>query len=93
MILATTGRFRVPSSVHARRFGDELVVLDLGAGKYFSLDSVGSSIWDQLISGKTTAETVAAVLEKYDADEDNVRSDVQRLTEELLSAGLLEPHE
>ncbi len=35
-------RFRVAAHVHARRFDDEVVVLDLGAGEYYSLDAVGS---------------------------------------------------
>jgi hypothetical protein len=82
-------RFQVPSQVHARRFEDELVILDLGAGTYFSLDAVGSMIWDELTGGKTANETVLALIAAYDVDESTARADVRRLSEELVQAGLL----
>jgi hypothetical protein len=82
--------FAIPGEVHARRFDDEIVILHLGVGAYFSLDAVGATIWDQLASGKTTDETVAAVLSQYDVRELDARADVCRLAEELLAAGLLE---
>ena len=67
-------------------------MLHLGAGAYFSLDSVGATIWDQLVSGKTPDDAVASLLFEYDVDELTARADVQRLAEELLAAGLLERH-
>ena len=85
-------RFQIPSHVHARRFDDEIVVLDLGAGKYFSLDAIGATIWDQLSSGKTPDEAVAALLVEYEVDEATARADVRRLADELLATGLLERH-
>jgi hypothetical protein len=91
MNLTMTAHFQIAASVHARRFDDELVVLDLGAGKYFSLDVVGSTIWDQLAGGKTPEETVVIILDQFEVDEHTARADVQRLAEELLAAGLLEP--
>ena len=39
-----TARFQISPQVHARRFDDELVILHLGVGAYFSLDPVGSTI-------------------------------------------------
>ena len=88
MTTATT--FRVPPQVHARRFDEEFVVLHLGVGAYFSLDPVGSTIWDQFTHGKTTNETVAILLAEYDVDEATARADVERLAEQLVAAGLLE---
>jgi hypothetical protein len=86
----TATHFQVPAQVHARRFDDELVVLHLGVGAYFSLDPVGSTIWDQLTAGKTPEETVAVLVAEYDVNEPTARADVERLAEELVAAGLLE---
>ena len=85
-----TKQFQCPAQVHARRFENEVVVIHLGEGKYFSLDAVGSTIWDQLIAGKTPEETVAILLAEYDVNESAASADVARLTDELLAAGLLE---
>ena len=89
MNVTMTERFRIPAHVHARRFDDDLVVVDLDAGKYFSLDVIGSIIWDQLTAGSTGGETVIALLGAFDVDEPTARADVQRLVEELIAAGLL----
>ena len=88
--MTPTSHFQIPSQVHARRFDDELVVLHLGVGAYFSLDPVGSTIWDQLTTGKTPEETIATLLAEYDVDEATARADVLRLAEDLVAAGLLE---
>lgn len=83
-------RFRIPPQVHTRRFDDEVVILHLGAGAYFSLDPVGSTIWDQLAAGKTPDEAVAIVLAEYQVDEVTARADVERIVKELVASGLLE---
>lgn len=82
--------YQIGTSVHARRFDDEIVVLHLAAGIYFSLDAVGAIVWDNFAAGKTPEEVVAAVVADYDVDEMRARADVRRLLEELLAAGLLE---
>jgi hypothetical protein len=87
-----TERYRIATQVHARRFDDEVVVLHLGVGHYYALDVVGSTIWEHLTSGRTAAETVVTLLTEYDVDETTARADVQRLTEELVAAGLLARH-
>jgi Coenzyme PQQ synthesis protein D (PqqD) len=83
-------RFRIPTQVHARRFEDELVVLDLREGKYFALDAVGSVIWDELTTGKTPEETAATLVATFDVSESTANADVHRLADELLAVGLLE---
>ena len=78
------------STVHSRRFDDDLVVLHLGAGMYYSLDAVGTTIWETLAAGRTTEEAVTAVVAAYDVDESTARADTVRLVQELLAAGLIE---
>jgi Coenzyme PQQ synthesis protein D (PqqD) len=83
-------RFRIPPQVHARRFDDELVVLHLGAGKYFALDAVGATIWDELAQGKSAEEVAHSLVAAYEVEGTMAMADVLRLTGELLSEGLLE---
>jgi hypothetical protein len=81
--------FRVPPDVHGRAFHGEMVLLHLGAGAYFSLDPVGSIIWEELSAGKTLDDAVARVLADFDVDETTARVDAKRLVDELMAAGLL----
>jgi Coenzyme PQQ synthesis protein D (PqqD) len=92
LVVVDPQHFQVPKQVHTHRFDDELVVLDLAGGRYFSLDAVGTAIWGHLTDGKTPDETVAAILAEYEVNESTARADVRRLTDELLAAGLLERH-
>lgn len=89
MAATTSARFAVPKDVHYRRFDNEVVVLDLGAGKYFALDEIGSQVWDRLAAGKAVDQIVADLVALYDTDEATARADVNRLAEELVAAGLM----
>jgi Coenzyme PQQ synthesis protein D (PqqD) len=83
-------RFRIAGHVHARRFDDEVVVLDLGAGEYYSLDAVGAAIWEQLKGGRSAEEIVEFLLATYEVDEPTARADALRIIEDLLAARLVE---
>jgi hypothetical protein len=83
-------RFRQASQIHARRFDDEVVILDLGHGEYFSLGAVGATVWETLQNGATVDDAVLRVVAGYDVDEQTARGDVGALVDDLLAAGLLE---
>jgi hypothetical protein len=89
----TDQRFRLSQQVHARRFDGETIILDLGAGKYFSLDEVGAAIWERLGNGLSVGEVAEQILVEYDVDPQTARGDVERMARELLAAGLLEKQE
>jgi hypothetical protein len=54
-------RYVVARDVLARKFHDETILLDLAGGEYFSVDEVGSRVWEGLGEGKTVAEVAAAL--------------------------------
>jgi hypothetical protein len=83
-------RFRSAGAVHARRFDDSTVVLDLTRGEYFSLNEVGSAIWEGLSAGRSVGEVAGRLVEEYDVDLPTARRDVQALVARLLASGLLE---
>ena len=82
-------RFEIASDVHARRFDDEIVILDLRAGTYMGLDEVGASIWSHITSGKSLAEVAAALIIEYDVDEERVRQDLISFVGTLVERNLL----
>jgi hypothetical protein len=84
-------RLRVPEAVHARAFDDEVIILDLGAGDYFSLDPVGSRAWNRFAAGGCVEEVAAEIAAEYDVDADRALRDLLTLAGELVSRGLLVP--
>ena len=71
----------------------EVVLLDMKDGKYFSLDDVGSRMWQLLMEHGNPGEVVSAVVSEFDVDEETVRADLDELLARLLEAGLLSPAE
>jgi hypothetical protein len=79
----------VPSQVMTRQVGDETVLLHLGTGTYYGLDSVGQSIWLLMRDGKTLAEICDLLLQEYDVTREALTRDVVELADKLLAQGLI----
>ena len=79
----------IPSQVMARQVGDETVLLHLGSGTYYGLDSVGQSIWLLMREGKTLAEICDILLEEYEVSREAITRDVLELADKLLAQGLI----
>lgn len=88
MTVAHSECYTVPPRVHARCFDDELVILDLNAGQYFSLCPVGSTIWECLVGGGTRDDAVAKIVSVFEIDDATAQHDVADLVAELVEAGL-----
>ena len=69
--------------------GDETVILDLGSEQYFSLDQVGTQVWQLLKSGLSEAEVVETLLAEYEVDVATLSRDVSQLMTSLADAGLI----
>jgi hypothetical protein len=67
----------------------EALVIHLSSGDYYSLDSVGTRVWENIDGTRTVEDLVELVLDEYDADRDQVVADVLRLVEQLTDEGLL----
>jgi hypothetical protein len=65
------------------------VVLDPRSGQYFTLDVVGSRVW-QLCDGiRTVSEIVAIVAREFDAPADVIEADIIELLQELADEQLV----
>jgi hypothetical protein len=74
--------------VHARRFDDEVVILDLEKGTYFGLDEVGARAWESLSEGLTLAQVARRLAAEYETPEEVVLGDISELAARLAEAGL-----
>ena len=83
---------RVTSSreVLSRELDGETVLLDLGGGRYYALNEVGSAVWAQLEQGATVGNLVTALLSEFDVEEATLRADLDALLQDLLERGLVE---
>lgn len=69
---------------------DEIVVMDLDSGNFFSLKDTALEIWRLVDGARTRADITAALAEIYDAGEGDLADDIAEFLDQALAAGLLE---
>jgi Coenzyme PQQ synthesis protein D (PqqD) len=70
--------------------GDDIIILDLKAGLYFSLDNVGATVWQLIQQPRTVQEIRQAVLDTFDVDAEVCERDLGALLEDLAARNLIE---
>jgi hypothetical protein len=93
MTISTPAFVEISPEVLFQKLNDGSVLLDLVSEQYIGLDAVATSIWQLLMEDGDTERVVAKMLEKYEVDEERLRSDLALFIEQLLAQGLakLEP--
>ena len=71
-------------------FDDEVVVVNLGAGTYYSLGNSGADIWNSALNGDNVEQIIVTLVSRYDAPRDAIENAtlafLQQLQEEELLA-------
>lgn len=70
-------------------FDDEVVIVDLDSGSYYSLNAVGTDLWGCIHQGSTLAETIEYILRRYSGDPDEIRDATMRFFQSLLDESLV----
>jgi hypothetical protein len=66
-----------------------LVLLNPKSGEYYTLEAVGTRVW-QLSDGKRTISEISAIIsQEYDESLENIESDVVELVKELIDEELV----
>jgi hypothetical protein len=89
VIVAPFSKIAPAAYVHAKRFDDEVVILDLEHGVYFGLDEIGAAMWEAFVAGLSPAEVSNLLAAKYDAPREQLQEDACALASRLAEAGLV----
>jgi len=82
-------QFIIPEDVMFRDLEGEVILIHLGTGIYFGLDTVGSRIWQLLAEHGDQEKVIQAMLREFDVKEADLRRDVDVLIEKLTEKKLL----
>ena len=69
---------------------DGVAILDLKSNTYFSLDAVGTSIWDQMSNPASLDDLTQAVSAEYEVAPEECRGDIQDLLKDMLQHGMIQ---
>lgn len=71
------------------RLHDEIVMMDLDQGKYFSLNPVATRIWDLLEKPVTVDELCDLLMDEYDVEKEQCHAEVSEHLNEMARIGLV----
>jgi len=81
--------FQSNPDIHGTVMDGESVLLNLRSGRYYSLNRVGTVVWQQCGSPTTFEDLLGVICEGFDVSVDVARKDLVDLIRELSDEGLL----
>jgi Coenzyme PQQ synthesis protein D (PqqD) len=76
-------------SVRTRDVGNSVVVMDLKNSVYFSVEGSISQVWPAFLEGVLLCDAALSLAEVFDADVDEIESDLIDLCSDLQRRGIL----
>jgi hypothetical protein len=70
---------------------DEIVVMHLGTGEFFSVVGTAAAIWRLIDGTRDRSALIAALSAKFEADDQDIAADVDEFISRLQGIGLLAP--
>jgi hypothetical protein len=83
-------RVTVPNHVLLQELGGEAVILSLQSDGYYSLDDVGTRMWNVVTTAPSIAAARDALLEEYEVDPARLEQELIELVERLAAEGLVQ---
>ena len=68
----------------------EAVIPHLNSGVYYGVNEVGARIWNSIQQQKTVNDLQGMLLEEYEVEPEQLRSDTLPLLQQLAAEGLIE---
>ena len=81
---------RSSPDVQGTTMDGETVLLDLSSGRYYTLNRLGSVIWEHCTGQSTIADIHAAICDRFDVMPTRALDDLVNLVNELIQEGLLQ---
>ena len=71
--------FEIPKNVTWKSLKSGVVVLNMANGTYYTLNKTASDIWLAIRKGKRKDDILQEMMDSYDADEAQLKADVEEI--------------
>lgn len=85
-----TAHLKVSDEVVESTVGDEVILLHLGTGQYYTLDATGVVIWNCIKAGTLLDAIPALMAQEFDAEVSQIERDVRAFFSELFANKILQ---
>lgn len=82
-------KYQRNSKTISGRLHDEMVMMDIDQGKYFSLNQSATAIWEHLEKPLTVEELCGILTGEFEIDQAQCRKDVREYLDEMVKIGLI----
>lgn len=82
--------FRPSPDVQGTSMEGETVLLDLSSGRYYTLNRIGSVIWEHCTGDKTLSDIHAVLCNRFEVAPERALDDLVTLVDRLVQKGLLQ---
>ncbi len=72
-----------------KEVGDQVVVLNLDSGVYYSLNPTGSRVWKGLMDQSSLDDIVGKLCDEYSVSEATARKDAEEMIDQFLAKKML----
>lgn len=78
-----------PSGVASESFEDEIILINLPRGNYYSLRHSAFALWQELLAGASKQQMADFLVQTFGIATDIATTDVESFTQQLLDEGLV----
>ena len=79
----------INSNIIARDLQGEMVLLNKENGDYFTLNSMGSEVYNLISDGMETGDIIDLLFERYEIEHDKLRTDILAIIDDMKEKNIL----
>ncbi len=89
MGISSDTTFKTSENIAWRNVNEEVVILNLKSGEYFTLNDVGQFVWLAVADQKNMEEIRQKVVDAFDVSPKKASEDIEEFISRMLDEGLL----
>ncbi len=88
-VFGLNSKFSISENAIAQTMPEETIILDLESEEYFSLNSLGTMIWDLVVEDISVQEIIGKIAAKCEVDVQILEKDVIKFLSKLLEKKII----
>ena len=89
MDISAESTFNIPESVAWRNVNEEIVILKLKSGEYYTLNEVGQYIWQAISDQQNVEGIIKQIVDQFDVTYEKAKADVMKFLGNMLKESIL----
>ncbi|MDY6793198.1 MAG: PqqD family protein [Thermodesulfobacteriota bacterium] len=89
MEISNDTKFKTTENIAWRNVNDEIVILNLKSGEYFTLNDVAQCIWKAITDEKSVEEIKVKIIDEYDVSHEKADREIEDFISSMIEQRLL----